>query len=109
MLELVTRGLAALLLVGAGLHAWGSLLAFPARSPSRVWALGSAGFATLLAVLGWLVAGRDDPTLALVVAIGCLGWVVTVAAFGRAIGTLTDPRVIYHLVVGAGLGVAVLI
>jgi len=106
---MIVVGLSVLLLVGAGLHAWGSTLAFKPRTPERAWSLGSAGFATLLAALGLLLAGRHDALLAVITAAGCLAWVLTVGAFGRAIGNVADPRVVYHLVVGAALGVAVLV
>ncbi|WP_224701957.1 hypothetical protein [Devosia aquimaris] len=107
-MEIVVRILSGLLLVGALLHAWGCLVAFKARTPERAWSLGSAGFAAMLSVLAWLLAGRDDPALAWVVAGGCALWLLTVSAFGRAIGNLADPRVLYHLVVTVALGVAVL-
>lgn len=109
MLEISIRTLSVLLLIGAGLHAWGSFVSFRPKTPERVWSLGAAGFAALLAALGWLLAGRNDPELSWIVAAGCLGWLVTVGAFGRAIGNIADPRVLYHLVVGMGLAITVLL
>ena len=109
MFELFIRILAVLLLVGAGLHAWGSTIAFKPRTPERAWSLGSAAFATFLAALAWLLAGRHDHVLNWLLAGGCAAWVLTVGAFGLAIGKMTDPRVLYHLIVAAALGsVAVL-
>ena len=108
MSELIIRGLAVLLLVGAGLHAWGSTIAFKPRTSERAWSLGSAAFATFLAALAWQLAGRDDPALHWLVAGGCVAWALTVGAFGRAIGKMTDPRVIYHLVVAGALAAAML-
>jgi hypothetical protein len=108
MIEIVVRIFAVLLLVGAGLHAWGSLSAFEPRTSARAWSLGSASFAGFLAVLAWLLAGRGDQPLNWLLAGGCVAWVLTVGAFGRAIGNLADPRVVYHLAVAAGLAVAAL-
>lgn len=103
MSELIIRILAVLLLVGAGLHAWGSTIAFRPRTPERAWSLGSAAFATFLAALAWLIAGRDDQVLDWLLAGGCVAWVLTVGTFGLAIGKITDPRVIYHLAVASAL------
>ncbi len=108
-MDMVIRVLAVLLLVGALLHAWGSLAAFETKTPGRAWSLGAAGFAILLSALGWIVGGREDSVLSWLVALGCVGWVMTVGAFGRAISNLADPRVLYHLVVGSALGIAVVI
>jgi hypothetical protein len=109
MIELITRAVAVLLLVGALLHAWGSLVAFKPKTPERAWSLGAAGLAVLLSVLGWVVAAREDAILAFIVAGGCVFWAGTVVAFGRAIGNVADPRVLYHLAAGTALAVLVLV
>lgn len=109
MIDLAIRVLAVLLLIGALLHAWGSLLAFPPNTPERAWSLGAGGLAILVSALGWIVASREDAVLAYSVAGGCIAWMATVGAFGRAIGNLADPRVLYHLVVASALAVLVLL
>lgn len=106
MLDIIIRVLAVLLVLGAGLHGWGSLIAFKPRTPERAWSLGSASFAIFLGVFAWVVVTESSTPLNWLLAAGCLAWFLTVGAFGRAIGNLVDPRVLYHLVVAAGLGIA---
>lgn len=100
---------ASLLAIGGGLHAYGSMLAFPKGSPARVWALGSAIVPILLAALAAQPVVLGDWGLRLAVSAGSLAWLVTVAGFGRTIRNILDPRVLYHLVVAAGLVLMLLV
>ena len=109
MLDMIIRLLAVLLVIGAGLHGWGSLMAFKTRTPERAWSLGSAAFATFLGAFAWLLPTAPSVAMSWLLAGGCLAWVLTVGAFGRAIRNLPDPRVLYHLVVAGALIVAVAI
>ncbi|MCK7614969.1 hypothetical protein [Roseibium sediminicola] len=92
--------LCALLFVGALLHGYGSLIAYSKGSTARVWSLGSAAQAALLAALVAVIGPEASPEPVSVIAlIGVVAWLITIIAFGRAISKLTDPRVIYHFVV----------
>jgi hypothetical protein len=106
MIVITLRILAAVLLIGALLHAWGSLSAFGPRTAGRAWSLGSAGFAAFLAAQAWLVADKGDASLFVLLAIGCAAWFAVVFAFGRAISNIGDPRVLYHLMAATALAAA---
>lgn len=85
--------IAIVLAIGGALHAYGSVLAFPKGSPGRIWALASAAFALFLALIAAQPAAAADAGLRWSVVVGAVAWGVTVLAFGRAIGKVTDPRV----------------
>lgn len=104
MKRYIGKGLAIALAVGGLLHGYGSFLAFPTGSPELVWSLGSAAFAIFLAVLAFHAegAGAAEGSRRILVG-GLAAWFATVLGFGLAIGDVGDPRVLYHLVVSAGL------
>jgi hypothetical protein len=104
MIIIVDRLLGALLLVGAALHAYGSLASYPLGSAALVWALSGSLAASMLAVLNLVRAGRPrDRTLAWITFVGCLCWAGIALAFGSAIGRVADPRVMWHLICALGL------
>jgi hypothetical protein len=95
----IDRLFGVLLLIGASLHAVGAVRAHPLGSDVLVWSLSGTLAAGLLAVLNLVRAGRpDDHTLAAITLVGSLAWVGIAVAFGAAIGSIVDPRVLWHAV-----------
>ncbi|MFO1033123.1 MAG: hypothetical protein U1E15_03195 [Hyphomicrobiales bacterium] len=99
------RGLALLLLLGAVFHTYGTLALLPAGSEVWVWSLGAALAAFLVAVLNLLRPARSgDKVLVGLTAFASFAWALVAFGFGKAIGNIMDPRVIWHYVCGLGLG-----
>ena len=99
MARRVDRAFAALLLVGAILHAYGSFSGYDLGSQTLVWSLSGSFAGALLAVLNFVRADRpEDQTLAWITFVGCLCWVAVAIGFGAAIGNVIDPRVLWHAV-----------
>jgi hypothetical protein len=95
----IDRAFAALLLLGAVLHAYGSFSSYPIGSQNLVWALSGSLAAGLLAVLNLVRAGRPaDHPLARITLFGCLCWVAVAVGFGLSIGDVYDPRVLWHAI-----------
>jgi hypothetical protein len=93
-----------LLLLGAAAHACGSFAVHPTGSEILVWSLSGSALAGLLAILNLVRTARpQDRTLAWICAGGCLLWAFVGIGFGLAIDRLLDPRVVFHVVVGAAL------
>lgn len=106
MVKWIDRLFCALLLVGAALHGAGSFAAYPAGSEVLVWSLAASLAAALLAMLNFMrTARRDDWTLALVCAAGCICWLAVSMDFGTAIGHYGDLRVLWHAVCALALAV----
>jgi hypothetical protein len=98
------RAFAALLLLGAVLHAGGSFAAYNTGSEILVWSLSGSLAAGLLSVLNFVRAGRpEDRVLAWITFVGSLGWVAIAISFGVAIGKISDPRVLWHAICAAVL------
>ena len=88
-----------LLLIGAILHAFGSVANYPPRSQVLVWALSGSLASGLLAILNLVRAGRPaDRTLAWITFVGSLCWVAVAIGFGLAIGNINDPRPLWHAI-----------
>jgi hypothetical protein len=95
---------AGLLLIGAILHAFGSIANYPKGSQVMVWALSGSLAAGLLAVLNLVRTERPaDHTLAWITFFGCLCWVAVAIGFGLAIGNVYDPRPLWHAITAFGL------
>jgi hypothetical protein len=95
-----------LLLIGAILHAFGSIANYPTGSQIMVWALSGSLAAGLLAVLNLVRVGRPaDYALAWITFFGCLCWVAVAIAFGVAIGNVYDPRPLWHAISAFALAV----
>jgi hypothetical protein len=95
-----------LLVVGASLHAFGSVTGYGSQPELLVWSLSGTLAALLLAVLNLMRAERPaDRSLALVCVFGSIAWVVVALAFGAAIGNVLDPRALIHAVNAAVLAV----
>jgi hypothetical protein len=89
-----------LLMIGATLHAYGSLASYPPQSVTLVWSLAASLAGFLLAAINLMRVNRSsDRTLACVSLAGSLCWLAVVIAFGTAIQSVTDPRVLYHAIV----------
>jgi hypothetical protein len=88
-----------LLVLGAALHALGSVTGYGTQPELLVWSLSGTLAALLLAVLNLMRAGRPtDRTLALVCLVGSIAWVAVALGFGAAIGDVLDPRALIHAV-----------
>jgi len=95
----IDQAFGGLLLIGAILHAFGSIANYPMRSQTLVWALSGSLAAGLLAVLNLVRVGRPaDRTLAWITFFGCLCWVAVAIGFGMAIGDIYDPRPLWHAI-----------
>jgi hypothetical protein len=99
MARAIDRIFGVLLLIGAGLHAAGALRTNPIGSDGLVWSLSGTLAAGLVAVLNLVRAGRPgDYVLAWITLVGSLCWAAIAIAFGAAIGSLFDPRVLWHAI-----------
>ena len=99
MLKNVDRVFGGLLLIGAALHAYGSLKGYPRGSEVLVWALSGSLSAGLVAVLNLLRVNRpSDIALAWVSFGSSLCWAALALAFGAAIDAVADPRVLWHVI-----------
>ena len=104
MARMIDKAFGWLLLVGALLHAYGSVTGYPAGSETQVWALSGTLAAALTAGLNLLRAGRrGDPALAWLAAAASLCWACVALGFGAAIGAVLDPRVLWHVVASLAL------
>jgi hypothetical protein len=103
-MKTVDRVFGALLLLGSFLHAYGSITAYRLGTPELVWALAGGLAALLTALLNLLRSGRpEDHSLAWIAFAASVGWFAVATGFGAAIGNLSDPRVLWHLVCGLAL------
>ena len=104
MLRLVDKSFAALLFIGAALHAYGSLMGYQLGSEVLVWAFSGSLSAGLIAVLNFVRANRPhDHTLAWIAVGSSLCWAAVALGFGNAIGNLIDPRVLWHVLAALAL------
>jgi hypothetical protein len=93
-----------LLVIGGLLHAYGSIKAYDAMSPTLVWALSGSLAALLLAAINIMRANRPhDRTLASVAFVGSLAWLALAIDFGLSIGHVLDVRVVWHAICAVGL------
>jgi hypothetical protein len=100
MSKIIDRAFGWLLVIGALLHAYGSLMFYGPSTVTLVWALSGSLAALLLAALNLMRVNRPaDRTLAYVCFAGALAWCAIVLAFGVAMQHLLDPRVLYHAIV----------
>jgi hypothetical protein len=103
---MLDRIFGALLLIGSGLHVVGSISSYSSFSPELVWALSGSLAGGLIAVLNLIRAGRPrDLTLAWTACIGSVLWVAISIAFGMSIGSVLDPRVLWHAITATVLAV----
>ncbi|HWK64316.1 MAG TPA: hypothetical protein VNS34_05210 [Rhizobiaceae bacterium] len=95
---------AILLLIGALLHAYGTVTSYPAGSEVFVWSLAASLAAGLIAVLNLLRRERPgDRALAVICLAASLTWAAVAFAFGEAIGNVVDPRVLWHAIAALAL------
>lgn len=103
-LKNLDRCFGVLLLVGSGLHAFGSISSYPLGSTELVWALSGSLAGALTSVLNLVRAGRaEDTTIAWISLVASLCWATVAAGFGAAIGNLIDPRVLWHVICALAL------
>lgn len=95
---------AVLLLIGALLHGYGTTTSYPAGSEVLVWSLAASLAAGLIAILNLLRRERPgDRALAGICLAASLAWAGVALAFGRAIGNVVDPRVLWHVIAALAL------
>jgi hypothetical protein len=103
-MAMIDRAFGWLLVIGAALHAYGSLTFYGPSTVTLVWALAGSLAAFLLAAINLMrVNRRHDRTLAWVSFVGALCWCAVALAFGVAIQRIADPRVLYHAIVALAL------
>lgn len=103
-MKLIDRAFGWLLVVGALLHAYGSLMFYGPQTVTLVWALSGSLAGLLLAALNLMRINRSsDRTLAYLCFAGSIAWCGIALAFGVAIQSIGDPRVLYHVVVALAL------
>lgn len=106
MFKAIDGILALALLIGAALHAYGTVTSYQPGTEIFVWSLAGSLAAVLVAVLNLLRRGHPrDRALALTSALASLAWAAIALAFGAAIGDMLDVRVLWHAVAALGLAV----
>ena len=104
MLKIIDGLCAALLLMGAALHAFGSVLSYPGGSELLVWALSGSLAAALVAAMNLLRLFRPGDTAITVLAlVSAVLWALVAAAFGHSIHAYLDVRVVWHFVAALAL------
>lgn len=93
-----------LLVVGALLHAYGSIDGYPLGSEVLLWSLSGSLAISLAAATNLLRVHRpgDRPLAGLALA-GAVGVVAIAFGFGATIGNVVDPRALWHAVCGLAL------
>ena len=103
-MKFIDRAFGWLLVIGAALHAYGSLTLYPPQTVTLVWSLSATFAGFLLAAIHLMRVNRPtDRTLAYVAFAGSLCWCAISLAFGMAIDAPADPRVLYHVIVALAL------
>src|SRR5262245_48728690 len=103
-MKIADRILGWLLVLGALLHAGGSIVAARNNPQLLVWALSGSLAALLVASMNLLRVNRpQDRSLAAVCIFGSLGWATGAIGFGLSIGNVFDPRAMYHAIVALSL------
>ena len=93
-----------LLLIGALLHAYGTITGYDAGSEVFVWSMAGCLAAVLVAALNFLRRDRPgDRAVAILALTGSAAWVAIALGFGAAVGNIADPRALWHAVVAAVL------
>lgn len=104
MLKIADGLTSALLLLGAALHAFGSILAYPRGGEILVWALSGSLAAALVAGINLLRLVRPgDMLIAALALAGAVLWAAVALAFGAAIGVFFDVRVAWHVAAALAL------
>ena len=88
-----------LLVIGAALHAYGSIIGYQSDPETLLWSLSGSLAALLLASLNLLrVVRPGDRTLAWLCLAGNLAWIAIALGFGVVIGNVFDPRALIHAI-----------
>jgi hypothetical protein len=104
MLKKVDRIFGWLMVLGSCGHTLGTFKAYPFMSAIFVWSLGTSLAGFLLGTLNIVRAGRpQDKTMAAIVAVGLIGWILVAWGFGKTIDNLLDPRVVGNAAIAAFL------
>lgn len=103
-MKIADRALSLLLLVGGGLHSYGSVAGYDLGSEILVWSLAGSLAIFLTATLNLLRTFRSgDRVLACLSLAASLGVLAIALGFGHAIGDVADPRALWHALCGIGL------
>lgn len=106
MLKVTDRIFGWLLILGSCGHTAGTFMWLQPMSGMFIWSLGSSLAAALLGALNIVRAGRpNDKTLAAITTIGTACWALLAVGFGKSIGNVLDPRVVFHVIVATVLAV----
>ena len=99
MMNILDRVFGWLLVIGAGLHAYGSITGYRDDPETLLWSLSGSLAALLLASLNLLrVVRPGDRALALLCLAGNIAWIAIALGFGVVIGNVFDPRALIHAV-----------
>jgi hypothetical protein len=91
------RAFGILLLVGAALHAYGSISFYKFGTQELVWALSGSLAGGLTATINLVRTGRpEDMPVAWISFVASLCWFMVAIGFGLAIGNAFDPRALWH-------------
>lgn len=99
-MKVVDRVFCCLLILGGVGHSLGSFKAYGAKPDELLWSLCGSLFIFLLGIVNLVRAGRDgDRALGWITLVFNLCWLAAVIQFGRVIGNMADPRLIFFLIV----------
>lgn len=104
MSKTIDRIFCGLLAIGTIGHLMGTFVFSSFGSELFVWSLSGVLAAALLVALNVLRNIRpEDKTLAWIALVGSVCWIGIAFLFGRSIGNIFDPRVLFHAAAAAGL------
>jgi drug/metabolite transporter (DMT)-like permease len=104
VLKIIDRALGVLLILGAGGHTFGSIVAYRTQPLTLLWALSASLYIVLVGAVNLLRTARPgDRALAWVAVVAALCQLVSAVVFGQLIHSPADPRVVGFVVLCLGL------
>ena len=99
-MKVVDRVFCCLLILGGVGHSLGSFQAYSAKPDELLWSLCASLFLFLLGTVNLVRAGRvGDRALGWITLVFNLCWLAADIQFGRVIGNMADPRLIFFAVI----------
>ena len=99
-MKVFDRVFCCLLILGGVGHTLGSFQAYGAHPDELLWSLCTSLYLFLLGAVNLVRAGRaGDRALGWITLVFNLCWFAAVIQFGRVIGNLLDPRVIFFVII----------
>jgi hypothetical protein len=99
-MKVLDRVFCCLLILGGVGHSLGSFKAYGAKPDELLWSLCGSLFIFLLGTVNLVRAGRHgDRALGWITLVFNLCWLVAVIQFGRIIGNMADPRLIFFSII----------